>query len=131
MNYTTNYHLPQWVEEDRIMMTDFNEAMERIEEGMSACYGDGRKPAAWTTFALKGSTGNGTTLAEFDFAPAFVILGSTQLYCVLANDSSVMTLTSGIYEYRITVRLSGTSLILSSNDSDLPGTYTLSILAFR
>lgn len=70
-------------------------------------------------------------MAEFDFPPAFVILGSTQLYCVLANGSSVMTLTSGIYEYRITVRLSGTSLILSSNDSDLPGTYTLSILAFR
>lgn len=131
MNYTTNYHLPQWVESDRIMMEDFNEAMEAIDEGLSVCYGDERKPAVWTTCALKGSTENGSPLAVFDFAPAFVILGSTQLYCVLANDSSVMTLTSGIYEYRITVRLSGTSLILSSNDSDLPGTYTLSILAFR
>ena len=24
MNYTTNYHLPQWVETDRIQMEDFN-----------------------------------------------------------------------------------------------------------
>ena len=35
MNYTTNYHLPQWVETDRIMMEDFNQAMADIEEGMS------------------------------------------------------------------------------------------------
>ena len=25
MNYTTNYHLPQWVETDRIQMEDFNQ----------------------------------------------------------------------------------------------------------
>ena len=25
MNYTTNYHLPQWVETDRILMDDFND----------------------------------------------------------------------------------------------------------
>ena len=35
MEYTNNYHLPQWVESDRIMMGDFNEAMANIEEGMS------------------------------------------------------------------------------------------------
>ena len=34
MEYTTNYHLPQWVESDRIMMGDFNEAMASIEEGI-------------------------------------------------------------------------------------------------
>ena len=31
MDYTTNYHLPQWVESDRIMMEDFNEAMAAID----------------------------------------------------------------------------------------------------
>ena len=35
MNYTNNYHLPQWAETDRIMMEDFNQAMADIEEGMS------------------------------------------------------------------------------------------------
>ena len=34
MNYTTNYHLPQWVETDRIMMEDFNEAMTALDEGI-------------------------------------------------------------------------------------------------
>ena len=34
MNYTTNYHLPQWVESDRILMEDFNDAMENIDGGI-------------------------------------------------------------------------------------------------
>lgn len=36
MEYTTNYHLPQWVKSDRIMMDDFNDAMAAMEEGMSS-----------------------------------------------------------------------------------------------
>lgn len=35
MEYTENYHLPQWEETDRIMRTDFNEAMENIENGLT------------------------------------------------------------------------------------------------
>ena len=31
MNYTEKYHLPQWEETDRIMRTDFNDAMAGIE----------------------------------------------------------------------------------------------------
>ena len=34
MEYTTNYHLPQWVETDRIQMEDFNAAMASIDAGM-------------------------------------------------------------------------------------------------
>ena len=33
MNYTKNYHLPQWAETDRIMMEDFNWAFSDIDEG--------------------------------------------------------------------------------------------------
>ena len=36
MNYTTNYHLPQWVETDRILMGDFNDAMSGIDGGIAA-----------------------------------------------------------------------------------------------
>ena len=36
MNYTTNYHLPQWVESDRILMEDFNDAMSGIDGGIAA-----------------------------------------------------------------------------------------------
>ena len=35
MNYTENYHLPQWEETDRVMRTDFNDAMLHIEEGLT------------------------------------------------------------------------------------------------
>lgn len=35
MNYTKQYHLPQWAESDRIMMEDFNQAMEDIETGLA------------------------------------------------------------------------------------------------
>ena len=34
MNYTENYQLPQWVETDRIMMADFNEAMAKVDQGI-------------------------------------------------------------------------------------------------
>jgi len=34
MNYTENYHLPQWEETDRIMRTDFNQMCADMEEGM-------------------------------------------------------------------------------------------------
>ena len=36
MDYTTNYHLPQWVESDRIMMEDFNAMCAAIENGITA-----------------------------------------------------------------------------------------------
>ena len=36
MDYTTNYHLPQWVESDRILMEDFNQAMAAIDSGIKA-----------------------------------------------------------------------------------------------
>lgn len=35
MDYTKNYHLPQWVDEDRIRRIDFNDAMANIENGLS------------------------------------------------------------------------------------------------
>ena len=35
MNYTENYHLPQWEETDRVMRVDFNAAMERLEAGLT------------------------------------------------------------------------------------------------
>ena len=35
MNYTENYHPPQWVKSDRIMMEDFNQMCADIEAGLS------------------------------------------------------------------------------------------------
>ena len=36
MNYTTNYHLPQWVESDRILMEDFNQMCADIDGSIAA-----------------------------------------------------------------------------------------------
>ncbi len=36
MNYTTNYHLPQWDEGDRIMRTDFNRMCADMEAGLNS-----------------------------------------------------------------------------------------------
>ena len=35
MDYTTNYQLPVWAEDDRILMDDFNEAFDTIEDALS------------------------------------------------------------------------------------------------
>jgi len=35
MDYTKNYHLPQWVDDDLIRRTDFNDAMAGIETGLT------------------------------------------------------------------------------------------------
>ena len=34
MNYTENYHLPQWVETDRVQMEDFNQMCADIDQGI-------------------------------------------------------------------------------------------------
>ena len=67
MNYTTNYHLPQWVESDRIMMEDFNEAMDSIDQSIKA--------ASLPTYVIGNYTGNGETQTiELGFRPKFVII---------------------------------------------------------
>ena len=35
MDYTKNYHLPQWVKSDRIMMDDFNRMCVDLENGLT------------------------------------------------------------------------------------------------
>ena len=35
MNYTENYQLPQWEEADRLLRTDFNDAMTKVDTGLS------------------------------------------------------------------------------------------------
>ena len=35
MNYTQNYQLPQWAETDRILMEDFNDMAEKIDDALA------------------------------------------------------------------------------------------------
>ena len=81
MEYTTNYHLPQWVETDRIMMEDFNDAMSGIDGGINEAkeaaeavadaYTPANKPYVIGTY-----TGNdGTVTVTLGFKPALLIIG--------------------------------------------------------
>lgn len=94
MNYTQNYHLPQWVKEDRIMMEDFNAAMASMESGMTAstatanaaaakadaakqsadtAYTPDNKPYAMGTYVGTGGT---PQAIELGFMPSFIIIGT-------------------------------------------------------
>ena len=95
MNYTTNYHLPQWVKSDRIMMDDFNAAMSDIDAGLTTAVGtadDARTDAAqakqtataaqqsvktWKNYAVGSYTGSGQgaeRTINVGFRPSFLIV---------------------------------------------------------
>ena len=40
MDYTTNYQLPVWAETDRILLGDFNDSYEKIENALSGLRDD-------------------------------------------------------------------------------------------
>ena len=96
MNYTTNYHLPQWAETDRIMMEDFNQMCSDIDQGIktaqvtantaqgtantaqgvaSAAYCPTNKPYVVGTY-----TGSiyGSTTVNLGFRPSFLIISSME-----------------------------------------------------
>ena len=56
MEYTTNYHLPQWVESDRIMMGDFNQMCSDMEAGLTS--------NAQAAAAAQAAAGNAQNAAE-------------------------------------------------------------------
>ena len=56
MEYTTNYHLPQWVESDRIMMGDFNQMCSDMEAGLTS--------NAQAAAAAQTAAGNAQNAAE-------------------------------------------------------------------
>ena len=88
MNYTTNYHLPQWVESDRIMMEDFNQMCADIEEGLNGAQttADAAQSTAGAAFCpsnmpfVTGTyTGTGTDITiELGFRPSFVIISGSE-----------------------------------------------------
>ena len=98
MNYTTNYHLPQWVETDRIMMEDFNQMCADIDQGIktaqdTADTAESKADAAQTTansvadaytpgnqpYAVGSYTGTGADMTiTLGFRPKFLILSGME-----------------------------------------------------
>ena len=52
MDYTKNYHLPQWKKDDRIIMEDFNAAMAGIEDGLDQASREARAAAQTANAAV-------------------------------------------------------------------------------
>lgn len=92
MNYTRNYHLPQWVKSDRVMMDDFNDAMSALETGLTNAQAaaDSARSAASSAastaqsaanaarqkpYAVGSYTGTGQDVTiNLGFRPSFVIV---------------------------------------------------------
>ena len=108
MNYTTNYHLPQWVKDDRIMMEDFNQMCASLENGLTNAQ-DAADAAQQTAdaaailpYAIGTYTGTGADLSiDVGFRPRFLIIsgitdGASSLdigefgrHCVITAGNSV------------------------------------------
>ena len=109
MNYTTNYHLPQWVESDRILMEDFNQMCEDIETGLNsnaqaaaaaqatanatanAAYSPSNKPYVVGQYSGLGS---GSQTITVGFRPSFLIVSSAVnnggfSYSIITNGSQM------------------------------------------
>jgi len=103
MKYTNNYHLPQWVQDDLILMDDFNKMNENIEAGIDTARGEAAEAQAVANSAKVAAnaaqqsagnayspsnkpyvtgtfTGNGGTQEiNLGFRPSFVIIGADQI----------------------------------------------------
>lgn len=72
MNYTENYHLPQWEESDRVMMKDFNQMCASIDEGIGAA---AEKPYVFGTYYGKGTISHDV---EIGFRPSLLLVFCNQ-----------------------------------------------------
>ena len=135
MNYTTNYHLPQWVESDRILMEDFNDAMSGIDGGITAAkataeaaYSPTQKPWVLGSATVSESQVD-TVIYTFDFTPSLVIAWASSYY-LGATDGTTTAMLYGSSSNggRCYLALSGTQLKLTSFYN---GPYKVYFLALR
>ena len=69
MTKTEHYQLPQWVESDRILMEDFNEAMGNIEKGIEGVKSEANQADAALRTAI-GTHGKTCRIATGSFTRA-------------------------------------------------------------
>ena len=81
MDYTKNYHLPQWKKEDRIMMEDFNQMCADIDTALdttakSTATAQKTADAAWSSDHMPYAVGtfSGGQPVNVGFRPSFVII---------------------------------------------------------
>ena len=137
MNYTTNYHLPQWDETDRIMRTDFNQMCADMEAGLNANASAAEK-AAELPYVVGSYTGNNALLRDFNlgFRPRFVLIcGTGQRSAGQVNSVGIVAV-GPISDFG-RIHLTDTGFQLDSNDNGFPNpkvnsaAYDYDYIAFR
>ena len=125
MKYTNKYHLPQWEEDDRIMRTDFNNAMAALEDGISTAQSaaDNAYTPEKRPYAIGSYAGNGeTTTVETGFQPRFLIITAQSLTASNNSPINVMVAGPGLMSRALTFHENGFSI---RNDFPDTGTYHL------
>ena len=137
MEYTANYHLPQWVESDRIMMEDFNEAMKNLDVeimGVQTATDTAQQTAdaiserAYTPdnmpYVVGTYRGNrNTQTIEVGFRPSFLIIsgdeGSSSMVGHYQEYGDYVGIMSKDFTYD-TVTLTDTGFQIVHNDDSYP-----------
>ena len=120
MNYTEKYHLPQWEETDRIMRSDFNEAMAGIEGGISTAQATADE-ANEARHAVGFYSGTGRDISiEVGFRPRLILISKHQYE---GNDSSLTYEPIFLFANRpnsTSIRLTDKGFILLSPTYEFP-----------
>ena len=124
MKYTNKYHLPQWEEDDRIMRTDFNNAMAALEDGLSTAQSAADR--AFTPekmpYAAGSYVGNGeTTIVETGFRPSFIIITNQSFGGSIGSTNGIRIAGPGILSNILTFLDNGFSASIKT--SSTPGGY--------
>ena len=133
MNYTTNYHLPQWVETDRIQMEHFNQAFSDIDEGLSEGFSPNNKPYVTGTFNMTVPNTSGAVVLTLNFQPSHILLSSADVMLIRQGAGGSVHAVTGDSErsYFMAFSLQGNQLKYGSSGSSLSGTMTLGYVAYR
>lgn len=129
MNYTTNYHLPQWAEEDRIMMEDFNEAMEKIDEALRYGLTPENMSCQYGSFSLDSTTEENAILATFTFAPSVMLLDFGGEIHLIPNGSS-KGVSNSSNTFSVALKLDENTVTLARKDDRLSTKYTAWFVIF-
>jgi len=113
MKYTNKYHLPQWEEDDRIMRTDFNNAMAALEDGLSTAqsaadraYSPEKRP-----YTIGSYAGNGeTSTVKIGFRPRFLIVSAQFLTVANSYPTNVIVAAPGLLTSVLTFLEDGFSI---------------------
>lgn len=122
MTKTENLNLPQWEANDPIRREDFNEAMASIDAKVAQVEA--------VTISTSGFV-DGDTIYTFSKAPRFVLLQGTYGTDLICSGKTITMLDyhSYNYKYLVTLKLSGTALIMNSR-SEAAAIGTLRMVVF-